>query len=134
MRTWVKWTIGGVVVVLACFAVLAGLGGYYFARHLDTGTAAEADTLKEFDAIRARFAGKTPLIEINDLRAADVRVNRTVDPNGRRAATLHIHTWSAEDNGERLKTDVPLWLMRFSSVNILSSLGLAPERFRLTVA
>ncbi len=26
-----------------------------------------------------------------------------------------------------------VWLMRFSSVNVLSRLGLAPEKFRLTV-
>jgi hypothetical protein len=29
--------------------------------------------------------------------------------------------------------DLPVWLMRFSSVNILSQLGLAPSRYRLTV-
>ena len=33
-----------------------------------------------------------------------------------------------------VRTEVPLWLMRFSSVNILSQLGVAPERFRLTVS
>lgn len=34
--------------------------------------------------------------------------------------------------GRVMRARVPLWLMRFSSVNILSQLGLAPERFRLT--
>jgi hypothetical protein len=29
--------------------------------------------------------------------------------------------------------EVPLWLLRFSSVNILSQIGLAPEKLRLTV-
>ena len=44
---------------------------------------------------------------------------------------MHILTWNAD--GDRLESDLPLWLMRFSSVNILSRLGVAPEKFRLTV-
>lgn len=29
--------------------------------------------------------------------------------------------------------EVPLWLMRFSTLNITSQLGIAPEKLRLTV-
>lgn len=40
--------------------------------------------------------------------------------------------WEADGN-ELVKTEVPLWMARFSSVNLFSNLGVAPERFRLTV-
>jgi len=131
MRTWVKVTIGGVGAVVLGIATLAGVSSYYFFRHLETGHATEAVTLKEFDALRAQFGSRQPLIEIVNPQAADVRINRTTHPEGRRATTLHVLTWDS-DKG-RLQAELPLWLMRFSSLNILSTLGLAPEKFRLTV-
>jgi hypothetical protein len=131
MRTWVKVTISGVAMVVLGIAALAGTSGYYFFRHLQTAKATEADTLRQFDALRARFGPRPPLVEIVDLRSADIRINRAPHPEGRRATTLHVLTWSVD--GDRLESDLPLWLMRFSSVNILSKLGIAPEKFRLTV-
>ena len=58
MRTWIKVTIGSVVLVVLAFAALAGTGAYYFFRHLETRTAAETDVKKDFDAVRARFAAR----------------------------------------------------------------------------
>ncbi len=133
MRRWVKWTIGGVVLVLLCFGILAGVSGYMFVRHLSTATAEEAETLKKFDEIRARFGSRAPLIEVINPRAGDVRVNRLEDPQHRTVNTIHILAWQSE-GGQRIEADLPLWLMKFSSLNILSRLGVAPERWRLTVA
>lgn len=132
MRTWVKITIAGVVVAFVGIAALGGTAAYFVFRNLDTRTASEADTRRDFDAIRARFVGRPPLIEIINPQTADIRVNRLPHPDGRRVDTIHVLTWNADD-GELLRTDVPLWLMRFSSVNILSQLGVAPAKFRLTV-
>jgi hypothetical protein len=132
MRTWVKVTIGTVGIVVLGIATLAGIGSYYVFRHLETSKGAEAETLKEFDALRTRFGPRLPLIEIVNPRIADIRVNRTTHPDGLRASTVHAISWSAE-NG-RVQADVPLWLMRFSSFNVLSTLGMAPEKFRLTVS
>ena len=42
-------------------------------------------------------------------------------------------TWNRSEGGEKLQTDVPLWLMRFSSFNILSKLGVTPSKYRLVV-
>ena len=132
MRTWVKVSIAGAAVVVLAVLVLGGTGAYYFFRHLNRHTATEADARRDFDAIRARFQNRPPLIEIVDPKAADVRVNRLEHPGGRRGETLHVLTWKAED-GEMMKADLPVWLMRFSSVNIFSQLGVVPSRFRLTL-
>lgn len=132
MRTWVKVTIAGVAVAVVGFAALAGTGAYYVFRHMDTRSASEADTRREFGAIRTRFTGRPPLIEIINPQTADIRVNRLAHPDGRRVDTIHVLTWNVDD-ADLLRTDVPLWLMRFSSVNILSQLDVAPEKFRLTV-
>jgi hypothetical protein len=131
MRTWIKVGIGVVIAGVVAFGALAGTGAYFFLRHLDTGTATETDTRRDFDAIRTRYGSRPPLVQIVDLKTADIRVERAAHPEGRRAHTLHVLTWKPE-SGDRLSTDVPLWLMRFSSVNVLSHLGLAPEKYRLT--
>ena len=31
-----------------------------------------------------------------------------------------------------MEAELPLWLMRFSTLNVLSKLGIAPEKFRLS--
>jgi hypothetical protein len=72
------------------------------------------------------------MIEIVDVRSGDIKVQRTAHPQGLRAQTLHVMTWKGSEE-EVMKADLPLWLMRFSSVNILSHLGIAPARYRLTV-
>ncbi len=133
MRRWVKWTLGGILLVIVVFSVLAGVGGYYFLRHLETGTSSEAETLKQFDVIRAKFVERPALIEIVNPQAGDIRINKARHPEGRTSTTLHVLTWEAESD-RRLQTDVPLWLMRFSSYNVLSALGVTPSRYRLVVA
>jgi hypothetical protein len=132
MRTWLKVTLGGLILAVVAFAALAGTGAYYFLRHLEVRGGAEADIVKEIDGIRSKYGSREPLITLVNPKAVDVRINRESHPQGHQASTLHILTWTAED-GERLQTDLPLWLMRFSTLNILSRLGLAPDKFRLTV-
>ena len=132
MRKWVKVTLWGVAVLAVGFMILAGTGAYYVFRNLETRTATEADTKKDFESVRARFATRASMVEVVDLSSGNLKINRIQHPEGRRAETVHILTWSAEE--ERvLRTDVPLWLMRFSSVNVLSHLGIAPAKYRLTV-
>jgi hypothetical protein len=129
----VKWTLAGFVGVIVLFLIVAGVGGYYVFRHLETAEATEAVILKEFDAIRARFPERLPLVEIINPQAGDIRINKLTHPEGREATTLHVLTWNRAEGGEKLQTDVPLWLMRFSSFNILSKLGVTPSKYRLVV-
>jgi hypothetical protein len=63
---------------------------------------------------------------------AEPRVNRLAGSDGARVQTIHLVNWKAED-GEVMRMEVPLWLMRFSSVNIFSQIGITPEKLRLTV-
>jgi len=131
MRTWIKVTIIVVAVFVAGFAILAGTGAYYVMRHLETKTVSEAASKPDFDAVRARFKDRAPMIEVGNLKAGEVRIQRDPHPGGRRASTMHVLTWN-QDDSKLLSTDMPLWLMRFSSLNVLSHLGVAPDRFRLT--
>jgi hypothetical protein len=132
MRTWVKVTIGGAIIAVAGFLALAGTGAYFAFRHMETRPSTEADAKREIDAVRTRFQGRQPLLELINPKAGDIRVNRLAHPEGRRSETVFIVSWDPDD-GSRMRMDLPIWLMRFSSVNILSRLGIAPSKYRLTV-
>jgi hypothetical protein len=131
MRTWVKVTLAGFAACLLAFGLLAGTGAYLFFRHLETTNVVETSAKAEFEVVRTKFAGRPPLVDVTNPRAGDLRVNRVKHPQGLRASTVYVMTWNAEDD-QMLKTDIPLWMMRFSSINVLSHLGIAPNRYRLT--
>jgi hypothetical protein len=132
MRTWVKVTLSGVALVAVCFIVLGATSAYFVLRHMEKKSSTEADTGREVEIVRARFPARPPLIEVVNPRAGDIRVNRQQSPDGREASTIHVIAWKSEDR-EMTRAEVPLWLMRFSTVNLLSQLGVAPEQLRLTV-
>ena len=132
MRTWARAALGGLAVVALAFAVLAGTGAYFVFRGMEKRVSGEADAVKEIEVVKARFGQRAPLVEIVDPVRADIRINRPPDASAAKVDTVHVMSWKRED-GELMRTAVPLWLLRFSSVNVLSQLGLAPEKFRLTV-
>jgi hypothetical protein len=133
MRTWVKATLGGVALVVVALVALGATGTYFVLRHMEKRSGSEAEAVQTIDAIKTRFGSRAPLVEIVDPRTADIRINRPVEASAQRVDTIHVVNWKS-DTGELIRTDIPLWLMRFSTLNIASQLGIAPEKFRLTVS
>ena len=133
MRTWAKLALGGAVLIGVAFLALAATGAYFVFRGMERRAAAEAEAIQAIEAVKARFGQRPPLVEIVDPRRADVRINRTVDAGAPRVSTIHVLNWKNE-TGELMRTEAPLWLLRFSTLNIASQLGLAPASFRLTVS
>jgi len=132
MRTWVKATLGGIALAAVAFAALAGTGAYFVLRSIEKRTGSEPEAVQAIEAVKARFGPRPPLVEIADPGRADIRINRPGEASPARVDTIHIINWK-RDTGELTRFEVPLWLMRFSSVNVLSQMGIAPARFRLTV-
>ena len=133
MRTWVKVTLGGVALIALALVALAGTGAYFVFRHMDQRTGSEAEAIRAIDTVKARFGTRPPLIEINDPQRADIRINRPTDASLTRVGTMHVINWN-RSTGELVQFEAPVWLLRFSTANIASQLGLTPEKFRLTVA
>ena len=132
MRTWQKATIGLVAAIIIVLVTLGGTGAYFIFRNLEQKISGEAEANGEIDVLRKRYAPRAPLVEIVDPRSGDIRINREQNPAATPVSTIHIISWKSETN-ELMRTELPLWLLRFSSVNLLSRLGIAPARFRLTV-
>lgn len=132
MRTWVKATLGGVALVAVALAALGTTAAYFVLRHMEKRAGSEVEAVQEMDGLKARFGTRPPLVEIVDPQRADIRINRPVEASASRVDTVHVVAWKS-DTGELSRTEFPLWLMRFSTLNIASQLGIAPEKFRLTV-
>jgi hypothetical protein len=132
MQTWVKATLGAAGLVLLAMLAIGGTGAYFVLSHLERTTLAEAESRTQIDTIRARFPPRAPLLEIVDPLRGDIRINRADRDSPVRPSTLHVISWNA-DTDELVQTEAPLWLMRFSTANVLSQLGVGPQRFRLTV-
>ena len=132
MRTWVKATLGGVALLAVALVALGATGAYFVLRHMEKRAGSEVQAAQAIDAVKARFGSRTPLVEIIDPHRANIRINRPVEGGVTRVDTVHVISWKG-DTDELIRTEFPLWLMRFSSVNIASQLGIAPEKFRLTV-
>ena len=133
MRTWVKATLGGAALIAVLIVALAATGAYFVFRHMEKHAGSESEAVQEIDTLKARFGSRPPLVEIVDPRTADIRINRPADASPHRVDTIHVVNWKS-DTGELVRADVPLWLMRFSTLNIASQFGIAPEKFRLSVS
>lgn len=133
MRTWVKATLGGVALLAVALVALGATGAYFVLRHMEKRAGSEPEAVHEIDAVKARFGSRAPLVEIIDPQRADIRINRPVEASASRVDTIHVINWKS-DTAELSRADFPLWLMRFSTVNIASQLGIAPQKFRLTVS
>ena len=133
MRKWVKVTIGGVALVVLVLAALGGTAAYYVMRNLEERPAGEAEAVKLIEGVKARFGPRPPLIEVADPRRADVRINRAADASATRVDTIHVLNWKSETS-ELSRVEMPLWLMRFSSINLASNLNIIPATLSLTVA
>lgn len=133
MQKWVKFTIGGVALVVLALAALGGTAAYYVMRNLEERPAGEAEAVKLIEGVKARFGPRPPLIEVADPRRADVRINRAADASATRVDTIHVLNWKSETN-ELSRVEMPLWLMRFSSINLASNLNIIPAKLSLTVA
>ena len=84
VKTWVWVVLGVVVVCVLCVVAMAGVGIYYFSKHVQTRAASPANAAHDFEQIKLRFAGQKPLIE-RDEHGRYLRSNtdRTPPPNAR---------------------------------------------------
>lgn len=115
LKTWV-WVVLGIAAVCILFVIaMAGVGIYYFAQHVDTTRATPAAATQEFDAVRARFEGQRPLIEL-DARGNLLRADTDREaPHGvPRPEHLHVMAYDPDEGG-LVKVTVPFWLLRMKT-------------------
>ena len=113
-RTWL-WIVLGVCL----FFVVVAAGGLFFAfsffRQAMTVTETSAtDADSQFEAIRSRFAGQQPLIQMIDDRPQFVADRATPAGSTTPLTTMHVMAWDDEE-GKLVTFSLPFWLLRMKS-------------------
>ena len=112
VRTWI-WVIVGVFAVgILCMIAMAAAGIYYFTQNIEARKATPAVAASEFDAVRERFRGQKPLIELDE-RGRFLRSNadRPSPENPAPVEKLHVLAFDPDDGG-LVEVTVPFWLLR----------------------
>lgn len=136
VKTWV-WIVVGVAVfcVLALVAVVGG-AFFYMSRHIETKAATPASAAKEFDTVRAGFAGQRPLIELDrDGKFVRANTDRPAPPRVVVPDQLHVLAFDPSD-GRIVQFSIPFWLLRMKAGNATIDLNgnrMDLEDLRLTV-
>ncbi len=117
VKTWV-WVIVGVFVVgILCVIAMAAAGIYYFTQSIEAKKASPTVAASEFDAVRERFRGQKPLIELDERgRFLRSNVDRPAPKNARRPESLYVLAFDPDDEG-LVKLTVPFWLLRMKLGN-----------------
>ena len=113
-RNWITIILG----VLVLFTVL-GVGCVvltvsWFRQNMNITETSEEAAMKELDAIRERFPGQQPLIQMIDGRP-QYTVERATQASSQTTLTsLHISAFD-QDEGHLVHFSLPFWLLRMKS-------------------
>ena len=112
-----KETARALMIIVGVFVLLVilGLGSavWLFTSTVDIGEADEASAVREFERIRARFAGVQPVIVVEDGEPTVARRPAEGTPRAD-LSTLRIVAWDPDDR-TLARIDIPFWLLRLKS-------------------
>ena len=113
-RRWIPIVLGIVflVFVLGVGAVIFTVA--WFRQNLQVTEVSATKASEEFDAIRARFAGQRPLLEMRDGEPAYVAEREKEPRSNVQVTTLHLMAWD-EDEEHLVRFALPFWLLRMKS-------------------
>lgn len=117
VKTWVWVVVGIAAVGILCVIAMAAVGIYYFTQNIEARKASPTVAASEFDAIRSRFRGQKPLIELDE-RGRFLRSNtdRPAPENPKRPERLYVLAFDPDDEG-LVKVTIPFWLLRLKTGN-----------------
>ena len=130
-----------VLIGIAIVGVFLGIGAIivvtaWVSQNVVVNTSNVRQADDEFEKVRQRFKGQTPLLEMKDGAPHYVGGRAEASPSqSRQLTTLHILAWDADE--EKLATvSVPWWVLRLKSGPIRFSsyaAGFDDEGVKLTV-
>lgn len=134
IKTWVWVVIAIAVVCVLSLVALAGMAAYFVSRHIETSEATASDAAREFEAVKAGFAGQKPLIELDSHgRFLKAHTNRPSAPN---APPEHLHVIAFDPpKGRIVRFSLPFWILRMKANATIDLNGdrMNLEDLRLTI-
>lgn len=113
-RTWL-WIIFGVCIVL----VFLGIGAIvattaWVQQNLTVTEATEDNAEQEFDAVRTRYAGRPPLLELRDGKPAYTGGAAPASDSAKPLDYLHVLVWDPDER-KLASFSLPFWLLRLKT-------------------
>jgi hypothetical protein len=115
VKTWIWVVLAVIVTCLGGVVAIAGVGFYFFTKHVETHTVSPMAASREFDQARAPFAGQKPLIEL-DRHGTYVRSNpdRPAPAARVRPEALVVMAFDPDD-GRVVRLTIPFWMLRLKT-------------------
>lgn len=136
VKTWVWVVIGVAVMCILGLVAIAAVGFYFVSQHIETRPATTATAATEFEAVRASFAGQSPLIELDrNGRFLRAHTDRPAPARATIPNDLHLLAFDPSD-GRIVRFSIPFWLLRRRPRNATIDLNgnrMDLEDLRLTV-
>ena len=112
VKTWIWIVVAVAVVGVLGLVAMAGVGFYFASQHIETRAVSPGRAAKDFDAVRARFTGQVPIIELDDRgRFVRAHTDRAAADPLRPPERLRVLAYDADD-GRIVEVKVPFWLLR----------------------
>ncbi len=114
-KKWIWIAVGLLAAALLACGGLIGTVVYLSLRHLNVQRVSGESADREFEQVRARFAGKIPLIEVDEEDWDRPRIHQPSEAAAAHAPlqTMHVMAWNERD-GKLVKLDLPFWILRLS--------------------
>jgi hypothetical protein len=136
VRTWIWIVVAVAVVGILALVAMGGVAFYFLSQSIDTNAATPAEATREFERVKADFAGQKPLIEL-DRGGTFRRANTDRAIPARTAAPEKLHLLAFDpDDGRIVRFSIPFWLLRLKTGNATIDLNgnrMDLEDLRLTV-
>ena len=131
-KTWLWIILGGLGFCVLVLFVIAGVGVYFVASHIDTSSVTSAEVVRVFDDARARFKDQKPLFELDDRERPHVTRELSSMPRAeRRTENLAILVWDPDEE-RTVRITLPFWILRLGNQKIeLGHRGFDIERLNL---
>jgi hypothetical protein len=134
VKRWIWWVVGTLFVLFLVSALGVGACVYLVASHVDARPVTTKQAEAEFDAVRARFKGQAPLLELrhNGQVLVERLEERAGTYRGPLPTSLRILAW---ERGEpkRVRLTIPIWLLRMKGTMDLHSKEAGLERLNVNV-
>jgi hypothetical protein len=112
VKTWVWVVLAIVIIGILGVITLAGIGVYFFSRHIETKSVSPVTAAREFDQVTSRFTGQKPLIEVDEHgRYLRSNTDRQTPPNVKPPNDLEVMAFDPDD-GRIVHIKIPFWLLR----------------------
>lgn len=106
-----KLLLGLAIGIPVAILIFSGVMAFLVLRTIESKQAPAATAAATFDEVRRTFPPRPPLVEVVDLRRAQVRVHRTPDAPRKPVDKLHFLVYDPSDQG-MMRGSMPAWVTR----------------------